>query len=205
MVELDVAKRRIKPIEPLLVSAHTTAVGNWAAFLKNSPEFALPLDATTRANIINNHVCAEVDRLVADVAGIEPTDRLEFYALKIGAEVLLRFKYVGHGRPHNVATDQQKQLSRQEYTPEMTLALTGDASLAPPTLLTCGYTLDGDKVGRIEIRRDCRGHLPWAYDIYGGESVVQPLTLDGMADTAKPATVTSTRKREKGATAAEQA
>ena len=55
----------------------------------------------------------------------------------------------------------------------MMLALAGDSALTPPTLLTCGYTLDGDKIGRIVVRRDCIGHPPWHYEIYGGRTAVE--------------------------------
>src|SRR5205085_1133431 len=100
--------------------------------------------------------------------------------------------------PHNVGTFQQKLLSRQQYDEDMVLALTGDIDLSPPTLLTCGYTLtDESKIDRIEIRRDCKGHLPWSYDIHGGTTLIEPVFLDGMADEAKPAKVSSSRKDER--------
>lgn len=129
----------------------------------------------------------------------DTTDRLGFFAVRIGSYILLRFKYVGNdGGPHNVATRQQRLLARQTYDEEMALALNGDVSLAPPTLLTCGYTLtDRAEVDRIEIRRDCDGHLPWMYDIYGGGVVNEPIFIDGMADEAKPATVTSSGETQR--------
>jgi hypothetical protein len=62
-------------------------------------------------------------------------------------------------------------------------------------MLTCGYTLDdGIELARVEIRRDCKGHQPWSFDIYGGEAVAEPLVFPGMTDTTRPATVTSIKE-----------
>ncbi len=206
MVELDEARACIGDIEPLLIDAHTTAVGSWSTFLMEKPELALPLDATARANFIHCHIRSEVDRRVHDARGVAFTDALEFFGLRIEPKILLRFKFVGGGQPRNVQTAQQKALARQEYTESMILALTGDPTLEAPTLLTCGYTLDDGKVGRIEIRRDCDGHQPWSYDIYGGDAVSQPLVLDGLEDTAKPARITSTKRQpQEGSNQADQA
>lgn len=206
MVELDVARERIKSLEPLLVEAHETAVSNWATFVKEKPELAKPIDTTARANFIHCHICAEVARLVARVDGVKLTDNLGFFGIWVGDHILLRFKFVGHGAPSNVATTQQRYLARQEYTDEMMLTLAGDSALIPPTLLTCGYTLDGDKVGRIVVRRDCVGHPTWHYEIYGGRTIVEHIPFDGMADTAKPARVSSAKaKRQEEADQADQA
>jgi hypothetical protein len=207
MVELVAARDHIKPIEQLLIDAHETAVANWATLVREKPELARPIDAAARANFIHCHVCAEVERRVGRVVGIKPTDKLGFFGLWIEGNILLRFKFVGDGLPSNVATKQQNYLARQEYTDDMMFALAGDGdALVPPTLLTCGYTLDGDKVGRIEIRRDCVGHPSWHYEIYGGEALVEPVPFDGMADTAKPAKVSSTKlKRQEDDKQAEQA
>lgn len=205
MVEMDDARARLSALEPLLRDAHTAAVANWAKFLEEKPELARPFDATARANFIHCHIAAEVERLVDDVSGVTVADGLGFFGLWVDGRILLRFKFVGHGQPHNVATTQQKLLARQTYTEDMMLTLAGDSAFDPPTLLTCGYTLDGDQVGRIEIRRDCVGHLPWHYDIYGGEAVVQPIVMDGLADTARPAKVTSTKTKKDDAQRADQA
>jgi hypothetical protein len=191
MVELDIARERIEPLVEPLNEGHRRAVAKWAELLQEAPGLALPLDATARANFIHCHLRREVEAAVDGIEGVEVNDALDFFALRIEPNILLRFKYVGDGEPSNVPTERQKLLARQIYTEEMTLAVMGDASLAPPTLLTCGYTLDGDKLGRVEIRRDCKGHLPWSFDIYGGEALTEPIVMDGMADEARPATVTS--------------
>lgn len=195
MIGLEAARERLGPLHDPVIEAHKAAVGKWQTLVAEVPVLALPLDATARANFIHCHLQAEVEPRIEGLA--EVTDRLDFFGLKIGNEILLRFKFLNSGMPSNVPTGQQRLLARQTYTEEMTLALTGDLSLRPPTLLTCGHTLDGLDLNRIEIRRDCKGHLPWSYDIYGGDAVNLPVVLDGMADDARPATISSpSRKRD---------
>ncbi len=196
MVDLEAARERLGGVHQPLIDAHAAAAQAWETFVTERPELAKPCGTTTQKNFIHNHICAEVSKRVDGAAGVELTECLDFVSLKVGSEILLRFKAVDHGGPRNVATRQQRLLARQEFTEGMTLALTGDPALTPPTLLTCGYALDGPKIGRIEIRRDCKGHLPWAYDIFGGNAVNQPIVLKGLEDTAKPATVRTTTKPE---------
>lgn len=195
MVQLDDARQQLSELHPILVDAHVAAVAAWASLVTDRPDLAIPLNSTTRANFVHNHIEAEVARRVADLPGVAIADGLDFFGLWLDG-ILLRFKFVGHGEPSNYPTTQQKLLARQIYTEDMVENLTGDPALDPPTLLTCGYTLDGDKVGRMEIRRDCVGHLPWSYDIYGGEAVNQPIALKGMEDTAKPAKIKSTKTKQ---------
>jgi hypothetical protein len=199
MIELDEARSRIDPLQNMLVDSCEAAVGTWATFVTDHSEMALPLDATARANFIHSHLRHEVDLRVADLDGVEPTEGLNFFGLIIQQDTFLRFKYVGKGVPHNVPTKRQKLLANQTFTKSMKATLMGDPSMPPPTMLTCGYTLDGIELGRIEIRRDCKGHQPWSFDIHGGAAVAEPLVFPGMTDTTRPATVTSTKKAaEKG-------
>lgn len=197
MIELGEVQDRFKSLalkEPL-IDAHKAAAAHWKYMVEEKPELVLPLDATARANFLQPHICHEVAKRVDGIIpGVKSTDALDFFAVWIHDDVLMRFKYVGAGRPHNVQTKQQKLLARQTYTPEMVMALTGDPSLTPPTILTVGYTLDGADIARIEVRRDCRDHLPWSFDIYGGTAVVEPIIMPGLDDTAKPATIRSTRR-----------
>lgn len=196
VIELMAAQQAIKPIEPALTDGLTMAAGRWETLLNERPELAHPLDATTRANFIHDHACSEVEQRIADVEGVQVADGLGFFALYVGTEILLRLKFVGYGAPRNYPTGQQKLLARQSFTEDMLMAL--DGIEAPPTLLTCGYTLEGVAIGRIEVRRDCEGHPTWSYDIYGGEAIIEPLVIPGMADTTKPAIVTSGRKAAEG-------
>jgi hypothetical protein len=202
MIELPQAQTAIAPIADLIVEAYLESWKSWRKFLEDEQGLALPFNATARANFLHCHVCSEISKRIADVAEVEETEVLEFYALKVGPEILLRFKYTRRGQPSNVKTKRQRRLDRQIYTADEALALTGDAALVVPTLLTAGYTIDGDEIGRIEIRRDCKGHPRWYYNLYGDPAVVQPLALDGMADDAKPAIVVSSRKGEREGEAA---
>lgn len=205
MIELEEAQELLEPISQDLVSAHVAAAETMAAFVAKNAAMAIPLDERTRKNIMHCLIRSETEIRVADRPGVEPNDLLDFFALTIAPSILLRFKYVGHGGPSNVATTRQRLLAQQIYPDDDALALTGDRALRPPTLLTCGYTLDGAEIGRIEIRRDCKNHLPWYFDIYGGERLNQPLTIDGMADDVRPATVSSiTKRHEKGITRIDQ-
>jgi hypothetical protein len=192
VVELPAAQDAIKPIESALTAGLRKAAENWETLLTEHAALAVPLDTTTRANFIHNHACAEIAQLVADHNNVKLAEGLGFFALLIGDDIMLRLKFVGYGTPQNVATKQQKLLAKQSFTPEMVLALDGISK--PPTLLTCGYTLEGVAIGRIEIRRDCTGQQTWSYDIYGGEAIIEPLVIPGLIDTTKPAIVTSTRK-----------
>jgi hypothetical protein len=200
LITLDEARERIDPLRGILVEGHEATAKKWETLVTEQPDLARVLDATTRANFLHDHLCAEISRRVGGIPNVEATDALDFFALRIGTEILLRHKFVGQGAPSNVKTKQQKRLARQEFDEATMYALTGDKAFKPPTLLTCGYTLDGVEIDRIEIRMDCVGKLPWSFDIYGGEAVAEPLILQGMADESKPAAVKSARKKatEKG-------
>lgn len=191
MIDLPEAKNELELLEPHLIAAHQAAMTSWVGLMQSTPGFTLPLDATTRANILHNHICAEVERRVEDLSGVAINDKLGFFALYLEPGILLRFKYVGQGAPSNVATEQQKLLAQQTYTDQMMFQLAGDVDVdvAPPTTLTCGYAIDEAEIGRIEIRCDCKGRVSWSYDIYGGESVIIPQMLPGQEDTAKPARI----------------
>lgn len=190
MIELPAAKALLDPLAKRLVDAHTDAVAAWAQLLENFSAFALPLDATTQKNVLHNHIWSGICRAFDEDPAARPNDKMSVKGLLIPGQIFLRFKYVGHGEPHNVATVQQAHIARQEYSDEMFDALVGDSTLGLPTFLTCGYTLDGPNIGRIEIRRDCKGHPPWAYDIHGGEGIVESRPFQGQEDDGKPTRVT---------------
>jgi hypothetical protein len=198
MVDLPAAKGALAELEPALIRAHEVATKRWADLCKQQPEMASPCNTTTRANFIHNHVEFQISREVEELPGVTVAEGLGFTALQVGTAILLRFKYVGRGCPQNVSTTQQRLLAKQTFTEDMLLALDVDSALTPPTMLTCGYTLQDGKLGRIEIRRDCKGHQPWYYDIHGGKASAQPLVFDGMTDDAKPARISKPKKKRAG-------
>jgi hypothetical protein len=196
LIALDDARERIKPIESMLIDAFETATRMWARLVREQPDMALPLDSTARAKFIACHACHALEPSVASMPGVEVNDQLGFFALRLPPDVLLRLKYVGNtdGAPHNYPTRQQVLLSRQTYDENMLMALGGDDAFTAPTLLTCGYTLDELDIGRIEIRCDCAGRLSWAYDIFGGDALMEPLTFPDVPRDPKPARVASSRR-----------
>lgn len=200
LIDLDAARAEIDPIQGILVEAHEAAAKKWKELVMDQPHLGKPLGATSRANVYHDYLCPEIERRVGGIPNVVADDSLGFFALKIGTSILLRHKFVGQGAPSNVRTKQQKRLARQHFDENTMIALSGDPAFQPPTLLTCGYVLDGVSVSRIEIRMDCHGAKPWSYDIYGGEAVAEPLVLKGMVDDTKPALVKSSRKKatEKG-------
>lgn len=207
LIDLGAARTELEPIEGILIASYETAAMRWRELVTEQPHLALPLGATARAMFIHDHVCPEIERGVEEVPHVQATDALGFFALSIGEGILLRPKYVGQGAPSNVGTTQQRLLAKQEYDEEMIQALGRDPAFAPPTLLTCGYTLDEGELGRIEIRCDFMGKQIWKFDIFGGEAESETLAFPGMEDEARPAVVKSTRKTaaEKGQGLVEEA
>jgi hypothetical protein len=160
MIDLPAAQARLAHIVPALIAAHEAAWSRWRTLVDEEPALALPLGATARANFIHDHVCAEIIRRVDGIPGVEPTDRLEFFALRVGSDILLRFKFVGHGAPSNVATNQQKLLARQAWDERMVLRLNGDLlaraviAIADKHMRLCARCKQPDD-GRMSCRVDC--------------------------------------------------
>jgi hypothetical protein len=153
------------------------------------PEAIAALDRTERANFLHGQVRNLITAGVEGTPGVAITD-WSIFTVAVGADLLVRFKYLGGGRPANVPTNQQKLLAKQQYPQEVFDLLAVAGITDAPTTVTCGYTLDGWDIGRIMIRRDCEGHESWAYDIYGGVAVSEPLNFAGIEE-AKPAVVRS--------------
>jgi hypothetical protein len=194
MIEFDDTRDQLGSLHEPLVEGFKAGVATWAELIEKAPHLAARMNPTARANFIHPQICAEVEIRLADFPDVRLTDALDTPAFMVGHDILLRIKYVGHGIPHNYPTVRQRYLSRQMYESDIALELTGDPSLRPPTLLTAGYTLNGIELDRVEIRRDCKGHLPWAYDIFGGTMAYEPLVLQGLEDVVRPAVVTSKEK-----------
>ena len=90
-----------------------------------------------------------------------------FFVLVIDDGLLVRPKFCGRGAPSNVQTDTQKLLSYQQYSPELMEALSFDGVLEPPTLVTLGYTLDGQESG-TPLRSP---RMPWLGDLHRSTSM----------------------------------
>ncbi len=119
----------------------------------------------------------------------------------MGANPLVRFKCVNDGAPSNVETDQQRLLARHQYDDDAMAALMLDGIPSPPTLLTCGYSLDAAALLKsVEVRCDYGKRPLWRWLIWGdaasGGGVVEPLPLPNVPG-PKPAQVRSTRKQRR--------
>lgn len=160
---------------------------------KEHPEYISALNAKERANFVHGQVRQLVGVAVECIDGARVTD-WDIDTVAVGGDLLVRFKYLGNGDPaNNKSTEQQRLLDRQQYKQEAMPVLFAAGITEPPTLVTCGYTLDGLDLARVRIQRDCKGHDRWYYDIYGEVvAVVEPLHLDGIEE-ARPAAVRSAR------------
>lgn len=132
MIDLPSAKSQLSGLHSDLIEAHLVAAKNWRSLLTECPDLAAPLDSTTRANFINDHVCAEVAQRMDGRAGTSLNDALGFPLLLVGEWIVLRFKFVGHGAPRNYPTEQQEVLAKQSYTSEMLSALGKGALSSSP-------------------------------------------------------------------------
>ncbi|MCU1678222.1 MAG: hypothetical protein JWM93_2980 [Frankiales bacterium] len=186
--------------EPIFTAPLVAAVASWHRFVKEQPEMALPIDSSTRANMIHAW-WREAVRRALGADGIREIKALEFFAVAVGTSPLVRFKLVNGGAPSNVMTDRQKLLARHIYDEDDMAALSAEGIPAPPTTLTCGYTLDDASLLRsIEIRCDHNRELMWRWLIWGdsaeGGGTIEPLPIPTLP-TPQPARITSTRKRAK--------
>jgi len=203
-IDLPTAKRRLRPIHDDLVEAHQTTLDKWRKLGDEYPAWVLAFDAAERAQQLHAHIKLEV-ATVAESWGrrVRVSEALDFFALCVGRDILLRFKFLGPSGPSNVQTEHQKLLARQLYDDDMMSALAFDGFTQPPTLLTCGYRLTNDDyLKTLVIRRDKKGEPSWEYPIYGDDGVaVEPLRFRGMPDNG-PARVRSARvaakKNEEG-------
>ncbi len=195
-------QERLDPLHDALVEAHLGAAKRYREVAGSHPEVIAALNSTERANFLHGQVRSLVGAGVEPISGVNVTN-WDVFTIAVGVNLLVRFKFLGNGNPANVKTEQQRLLERQQYKEEAmdVLALAGITQ--PPTIVTCGYTFDGFDIGRVLIQRDCRGHDRWTYDIYGGLSFTEPLTLPGTVE-AVPAVIRSTKKPASEATGVQQ-
>lgn len=192
----QVQKRLGDDLHTIFVAAHVGAFKRLADIANDHAAAVAALNARERANFLHG----QVRQLVG--VGVETHDNAhvtdwDIDTVAVGNDLLVRFKYLGNGAPaNNKSTEQQKLLDQQRYTEKAMNALTLAGIEVPPTTVTCGYTHDGlgIELGRVLIQRDCVGHDRWNYDIYGGTSVVEPLTIPGIAETTPSVVVRSAQE-----------
>lgn len=193
MLTREQVATRLDRFQSIFSDAHLGAVARLKKVASDSPAVVAALNSTERANLLHGQIRDLVSVGIEETSGATVTE-WDIFTLAIGSDLLVRFKYLGSGVPANVATEQQRLLARQRYTEETMAVLTLSGIEKPPTIVTCGYTLDGLDLSKVTIRRDCKWHEPWMYNIYGDEVAVEPLTLPGVEE-AKPAVVRSKRVR----------
>jgi len=186
---------RVEPLLSVFRAAHLGAAARLREVAEKVPQAIAALNATEMANFMHGQIRDLVAVGVESVSGAEMTV-WNIDTVAIGSDLLVRLKYLGRGEPANVLTEQQRLLAAQKYTEEAMAVLALSGLERPPTMVTCGYKMVGFEVATISIRRDCKGHDPWKYDIYGGESVSEPQRIPGIEE-AKPAVVRSTRPKRR--------
>ncbi len=203
MLTLDQTKALLGDyVEGVFAVPFEKAVGTWHRFVQRDPDMAMPLDATTRANMIHNWAAREVRTALVDHPVAHEVSALGFFAMAFNVNPLVRLKLINGGRPSNVATGQQKELMRQQYDEDAMHALAAEGMPNPPTLLTCGYRLDhAAQLVRVEIRCDYAGVCLWNWTIWGeeGDAGTYEVTTLPLGPDPEPAVVRSTRRTQKDA------
>ena len=185
LLDLDAIRDRLKPMVPAFIESHLRAWEIWRQ-LQTTP-FALPLEAADRASFVHRHVCRELGiRLTA--LGYVIARPLGFNTLSVHPDLLIRFKFVRHGQPHNIQTLQQQLLQQQSYKPEGMESLLLDGFSEPPTFLTAAWTLDhrGTEISEIMVRRDCLGSDTIQWTIYPDDNFNEPLPLPNIPQPLGP-------------------
>ncbi len=204
-MNLDNARELLAPVaDALLVKPRKAAVGTWNAFEAESPAAAAAITATTRAGMIHDWTVREVRRAlelddVKDLAR-EIDSSLEFFTVVVGQTMLVRYKLTATGQPRNVATDVQRRLAVQQYDEVVMSEFALDGMPEPPTLVTCGYTLDaGGMLGTVSVQCDYGKTILWHYVVWGdsGEGFGNFELLPIDPDLTPDATVVRSAKEDK--------
>jgi hypothetical protein len=112
---------------------------SWEKLGELAPDCKKPLDSTSRANFIWNHIKDNVKKRFKKVSGVVIREKGRLFALEVNGVALLRFKKVdAKHRASNIPTRQQLDLQMHFRKTQTVLAGFPDES----TWLTCGYALD---------------------------------------------------------------
>lgn len=171
LLRLDEARELLGPhVNAVLVDPYRQALATWQRYVRTLPGDAQSISTTTRAGMIHDFAATVVRRaLPAAGSQIRETNALRFFAVAIEGRALVRYKYVAADIPHNYQTRQQQLLSRQQYDGDMLESLALDGMPEPPTLLTCGYTLDYEGgLNTVSVQCDYRRSPMWRYLLWGG-------------------------------------
>jgi hypothetical protein len=133
------AKEILRPHFDRLLLCLKEAWASWDELGTKFPAGKKPLDSTTRANYMWNHIKANATKRFKGVLGVTVLDKGRIFALDIKGVALIRFKKLTKKyHSHNVPTMRQLQLAMQVQSTNELLPGIPDAA----TWLTCGYVLD---------------------------------------------------------------
>jgi hypothetical protein len=200
LMTLDEARERLNPVATdLLVNPQLQAVRQWNSVVGSDPAAAATITPTTRAGLIHDYTVRAVRGALAGRSEAREIEAFDFFAVAVGTDFVVRYKYVARGLPSNNPTVAQQLLSLQQYNEEMMEDLLLDGIPKPPTFVTCGYTLDADgQVGVVSVQCDVDKTTLWRHVLWGesGEGLGGFETLPITPDLSpSPAVVRSTRKR----------
>jgi|GEM_PF-4837156 len=165
-----------------LVGAWKTVAKRHRKLAKKMPDFAeaLSADPTARANSYHAQLQAVVQDQAESLAKVSAGRKLNMFTASLPPDLLLRFKYVGAGGPTNHSSAQQRLLARQQYTQEMLDDLEVEE---PPTLVTCGYDVDGHELSTVTLRCDCIGRESWKLALFPSYEVLEePMVIGDLSD-----------------------
>lgn len=197
------AEALTSPYHDVWVEAHLHAWALWQDRLLNDPQFFKPLTSAERYAIVHRHICDYVERHVDSDTNIVTPPSLDFFAQVIQDRVLMRFKHLDEElKPRTYPTNQQQQLSRQEFDDRIVEQLAFNGCSAPLTVLTVGFTLTAGEEAIGQIVVVCRiPRLRYRYSIRGAAGIQSAdadiLPFPGMESPAPR--VVSTRQRDEEA------
>lgn len=183
LITPEQAAARIEGAGLDLVGAWETVVKRHRQVAAEFPDFveALTADPSARASSYHAQVKAVVQDQAEALEGVTPSTKLQMFTLSLPPDLLMRFKFVGSGGPSNHSSRQQDLLARQKYTQPMLDDL--EVFSRPPTLVTCGYDIDGDQLAAVTIQCDCVGRESWKLSLYPNYEVLEePIIMGGFAD-----------------------
>ena len=200
LMTLDQARNRLAPVaKTLLVDPQVAAIKKWNDLVASDPGEFAAAGPTSRANMIHDFTVRQVRGALPNCEQAREIDALDFFAVAFGDDLLIRYKYVARGLPRNVSTGIQERLRVQQYDERTMEALTLEHIPTPPTITTCGYTLDySGEVRVVSLQCDYGNQVFWRYVVWGdtGEGGIdnyETLPLPGGPSPA-PATIQSARK-----------
>jgi|SRR5579884_2871797 len=169
IISLQEAEPILEPYLSMVLKCIRTPIEQWKGVCEREPLFVMDLDPRARANIINSHVVASVEKRFAKVKGVRLTRDHGFLVLIIGERIVVRFKKLDEKlRSRNYMTNQQWKLYYQEDLPGL-----------PPgaTVVIAGYRLDptGMLLNDVHVVCPVGSQNKWAIPVAEGATIRLPV------------------------------